>query len=181
LFPRNLCQVGGLSAISNRGHLRAIAVPSMSRLDLRSLALISNGELVRPIAENDKLNDLVFVSAKVKSEDQRIWQPPLVKSAVHVSGNDAVPVIFNGFDNAECQFVADDLPSGPIAESRASPKFAKLVIHQCIIGKGFHKPFKVKGVDRSYEGRNGWRKRGSLQFKAFNRRTGRLRHRYTQT
>src|SRR5258708_19460294 len=27
-------------------------------------------------------------------------------------------------------------------------KLAKLVVHQCVAGKGFHKPFEVEGVDR---------------------------------
>src|SRR5258708_26287737 len=45
-----------------------------------------------------------------------------------------------------------------------------------MIGKGFHQAFKVEGIDRSYEGRNGWRERGCLQSKAFNSGTGGSRH-----
>lgn len=131
----------------------------------RILALISTGGSARAIAEDDKLNDLALVSVKMESENQRFWQPSLVKSAVDVSGNDAISVIVNSFDNGECQLVADNLASDPVADSRASPKFAKLVVHQCIFGKGSHKSFEVRAIDRVYEGRNGRWERGSLQFK----------------
>jgi hypothetical protein len=128
------------------------------------------------VAEDDELNDLVFISGKIKSEDQGVRQTPLVERAVNVSSNDAVLVIFDGLDHRKCQLIVDNFASRPVSDGRASPKLAKLVIYQRIAGKGFHKPFKVEGVDRSYEGRNGGRERGSLQFEGFNRPTGRFQH-----
>jgi hypothetical protein len=143
----------------------------------RILALISTGGSARAIAQDDKLNDLALVSVKRESENQRFWQPSLVKSAVDVSGNDAISVIVNSCDNGECQLVADNLASDPVADSRASSKFAKSVVHQCSFGKGSHKSFEVRAIDRVYEGGNGRWERGSLQFKGFKSRTG-IRHRF---
>ena len=120
---------------------------------------------LREIAKDDKLKDLLAISGKIESEGQGIWQPSLVKSSVNVSGNVPIRVIFNGFDHRERQLIVDDLASGPVSDSRASPELAKLVIHQCVDGKGFRNPFKVEGIDRSHEGRNGRRERGCLRCK----------------
>jgi hypothetical protein len=173
---------GRLRDFESRSHRAARirgSVPVDDAIGLRSLALTSTGGNDRPIAEDDKLNQLVFVSAKIKSECQWFRQTSLVKSAVNMSGNDAIPVIFNGIDRSECHLIANDLASRPVSDSRASPKLAKLVIHQCIGGKGSHEPFNVEGIDRLYECRNGWRERGCLRCKAFSRGTGGFRHGYT--
>jgi hypothetical protein len=70
----------------------------------------------RQVAEDDKLNDLFFIDGKIESEHRRLGQTSLVKSAVNISGNDAIPVILNGFDDGECELVGNDLESGPASD-----------------------------------------------------------------
>src|ERR1700688_2641582 len=96
---------------------QATACPGVARCSEARL----NGGL---ITKDDQLDDLFPVNRKIECEDERIWQTSLIIVAVHIGGDDDMPIVLHDVDDIHCDAIADDVAGGSSPDCPLTPVLA---------------------------------------------------------